>query len=418
MSVALLVGMKYKREERELPGIVLDLYRFYQWARQWAQEIYILTDITEDESIKTLRNHIFEGQVNPDIIYFIREIKQRNEYISYINRYTFLETLQNMCHSDGSRSDQIFFYYTGHGEQGDLILPNNETLTCRDLQLFALSNLPPTGQMLTILDCCNASTLGLPYKLHQNVYRLTPRLGRIYPQPEIICITSTTPHQNSITSSRGSVFSIALITELQKGVRDLRSLSRTINDPESQTMEFINWDPSMLPTPTPNIPYKKYHIDLAKIYALHSNRKNNRTSYSTLTKTSDEIDTLEDINHPGGHQTLSIYDSLAVTTEPHMILSKNTYYVNRSNVNRRPMIKGPMIKGPMIKGPTDGHSTKYMQTAMIYASKPDLIRLPGWLFNKVTARITYQTHICCLIIEREKQKKSVSSEVIGICLAK
>ena len=30
MSVALLVGMKYQREPRELPGIVLDLYRIYQ----------------------------------------------------------------------------------------------------------------------------------------------------------------------------------------------------------------------------------------------------------------------------------------------------------------------------------------------------------------------------------------------------
>lgn len=443
MSVALLVGMKYQREPRELPGIVLDLYRIYQLVQCWASEVYVLTDITEDESIRTLRSHIFEGQVNPDIIYFIREIKERNQYISYVNRYTFLETLQNICRQDIRRDDRIFFYYTGHGEQGNLILPSNELLTCRDLQSFALANLPPNAQMITILDCCNASTLGLPYKLTNNIYRLTPRSGRTYPMPEIICITSTTPHQNSITSKQGSLFSIALISELQKGTRDLRVLLNAINSADSRTAEYLEWVPSDLQSPGPppikskiRVRYNELKSDakrltfktfetMPSIYEdLDSNKAS--SSYSNLRFLNIVNRNAEIYSIATANSNIATANANNKTSDefPNNIFLSNTIANNNNNNTNGENTIQPFIlrnnyssrqkKQIFLKG--DKTDDKYKQTAMIYSSKPNLTLLWSWIFNRNPTKINYDLKSQCLTIDKNKPKKIISAQILGVCL--
>ena len=123
MAVAVLIGFKYQREFKELPGIIVDLYHAYTFMKRIGANIHIITDIMTDENVKLLKNVVFKGVVKADIISFISDIKENEEHVVYTNINDFIRTIGSIVY----QQSQVFVYYTGHGHAGHLLLPTRRS---------------------------------------------------------------------------------------------------------------------------------------------------------------------------------------------------------------------------------------------------------------------------------------------------
>lgn len=224
-KISLLIGFKYKREFKELPGIVIDLYHAYLYSKKIRSEIHIITDIITDESVLFLKNVVFGGLVHSDIISFISNIKNTEEYHPYVSEEQFEEDISNIIRD----CDQLFFYYTGHGEKNELLLPKNEKIELKRFRDIILINTARNSQIFSIMDCCNGSNFGIPFKLKNNDYRLISRKLRYFTEQDIIQIVSSQDEENSVTSGEGSIFTTKMFQFLNSQERDIRKIVNEVS---------------------------------------------------------------------------------------------------------------------------------------------------------------------------------------------
>ena len=72
MVASIILGFKYEKDVKELPGIIIDLYKVFNLCKNMKDNtIKIVTDITVQESIESLSSSLYTGVVSPDIISFI-----------------------------------------------------------------------------------------------------------------------------------------------------------------------------------------------------------------------------------------------------------------------------------------------------------------------------------------------------------
>ena len=201
MRKALLIGFQYSGEKK-LPGIATDLYQVYSFLKKhdWQDdEICVMTDIEKDESTDILKVPILEKIVDSDILTFVEECKNRNQYIRFTSHNHY-----NNFSSIFPKTKNLFIYYTGHYKDG-IILPN---MSLVDLTDYLLSE-----RIFCIMDCCNA-VLNLPFVLDETIFRCREEL-KFYKQ-KIICISSSSEDEKSITTPSGSLFTRHLFSFLLK----------------------------------------------------------------------------------------------------------------------------------------------------------------------------------------------------------
>lgn len=220
MVVALLIGFKYKREFKELPGIIVDLYHAYSFIKKINADIHILTDIITDENVMLLKNAVFNGVVKADIISFITDIKNNGEHLTYKDLDNFIDSLAYI--TNGVK--KLFLYYTGHGENGSLILPQFQKLSLKHFRNIILFNMDPNGELFSIMDCCNGAHMGIPFILKDNDYRLIDRRFRFFTKQSVIHLVSSLQDENSVITGDGSIFTAVIFELLCNGDRNLKHL--------------------------------------------------------------------------------------------------------------------------------------------------------------------------------------------------
>lgn len=247
MTIAILIGFKYRKEFKELPGIIVDLFHAYTFVKQIGAKIFIITDVMTDENVKLLKNVVFTGVVKADIISFISDIKENDEHIVYTGKDDFIRTITERVYN----MRNVFVYYTGHGEAGHLLLPeqrlnadfgfglsnisraivtsnkSNNRISMTDFRDIFIYNMDPSGMLLSIMDCCNGDSMGIPFILKDGDYRLIHRRQRVFTTQNIIHIVSTRSDEGSYINHSGSVFTGELFNKLTCGKRNLKGI---VND--------------------------------------------------------------------------------------------------------------------------------------------------------------------------------------------
>lgn len=235
---AFLIGFGYEGNKK-LPGISIDLYKVYSFLIKYGwkdEEIKILTDVIKDDSTDVLRSSILKNIVNADVLTFIEDIKEKEQYVLF-KSHNYYNNFSNFFTS----ANYYFVYYTGHCKDGNIILPNNNFLS---LNLFkSYFNAEIT---ICIMDCCEAG-IRLPFVLHEKIYRCNDELKiSDFTKNKIICISSSIENEKSMTSQVGSFFtrclfsilenpSLSLSIVLQKVRKELTSIVSSYSDKKIQT---------------------------------------------------------------------------------------------------------------------------------------------------------------------------------------
>lgn len=179
MPNAILIGFEYT--VNSLIGTMADLTQAYKWCRSFGCVINILTDINHDRLINAM--HVKDSRTLTDNI------------VKILNK--------------GIPDGKLIIYYSGHGLNDSMVLPDRTLLPFVDFRDIILNNIQPYVEIFWVLDCCNPNGLHLPYKLEGNRFVLSPDKIQCVTQP-ILLITSSEAKEKSIATKTGSVFTLHL----------------------------------------------------------------------------------------------------------------------------------------------------------------------------------------------------------------
>ena len=288
MRCALLIGFEYTNntnvEVPRLPAIIIDLYSSYMCFKDKVDKIIVYTDVVKDSSTKEVKKAIVSGKVDSGILSFIENIREYNMYRRYkaakVNGFSRsnLEKVVEEMSSNYVKKDiiQLFVYYTGHAKNNHMILPDNSRLSLTYFKHITTGQVVKDGSILYILDCCNGTTLSLPYIYHLNkrinnsilskavkgVYKLNIDIESIeFSSQRIICLASSSKEEDAMTSKEGSLFS-SLLFDIIADWNDINNYNSN-NNSNNRYLPYILY--------SINNGYNKYKQQTATLAASHPN---------------------------------------------------------------------------------------------------------------------------------------------------
>lgn len=225
MRKALLIGFQYENGKK-LPGITTDLYQVYCFLKKhgWQDhQIKVMTDIVKDETTDILKTSILEKIVNSDILTFIEDCQERGQYILFKSHHHY----NNFSTLFENKESNYFIYYTGHSKDGNIILPDQALISLDRFREYI-----NVGRTICVMDCCGGG-LELPFILNEGIYRFrdeSPHQDRDndFVQNEIICISSSSENEKSLTSQAGSFFTRYLFSILDEPTLSISSILKKI----------------------------------------------------------------------------------------------------------------------------------------------------------------------------------------------
>lgn len=194
-KLAIIIAFEYKNNEF-LPGAIIDLYIAYKNLCNYKYNTVIYTDIANVSKDFILNDNVDEG-----IYDFIKKIIPFNG-----SNEELLTSIKNHC----DNIKNIFFYFSGHSDLNNIILPNDDTISFCNIQ-----NLLKNKRIISVFDCCNCDGLKLPFILENNEFSVVKR-DFDCPKSQIIVFTSSNSHGAALTSHTGSYFTIAFFDYLKK----------------------------------------------------------------------------------------------------------------------------------------------------------------------------------------------------------
>ncbi len=216
MVCSLLIGFEYS-EKHNLPGTILDLYNAWKWCQTFSRQIYILTDISEVSDAIAYRH--------PEVTPFWSQVSKFPVHNLGKLQETLSTTLQETM-------DRVVIYYTGHGLQNSLLLPDQSQWSSLAFRDYILGRLNFETEIFWILDCCNPQGLNLPYQLENNRFVVSKETLECVTQP-ILLITSSNSQEESVATRDGSLFSRYLFENLSllNSIGDLKFSRKRVSVP-------------------------------------------------------------------------------------------------------------------------------------------------------------------------------------------
>ncbi len=268
---ALLIVFMYQEcdliDYNELPGALVDLYLSYQHAKRiGCEDIQIITDLEDDQKTDLLVRAMIDKIVDHHIIEFIDDMKRAK----ILNLYTGINRLNELVKKSVSKADQLFVYFSGHALNGDMILPNSkirfqkvphyseetgltmlktvkiEEDNIHHYSLYKFRQLicnetTRTCQHFIVLDCCQSDGMLLSFRFcaKNNIFKLSPSPDRKYTKKNILCLSSSSHVENSISTRNGSVFSISLFRNCMSKIHTYPDLCENLEENLSMTQKSI-----------------------------------------------------------------------------------------------------------------------------------------------------------------------------------
>ena len=235
MKKGLIIGFEYKNGDY-IPGIIVDLYQVYSFFKKNnIKNVLVITDIQYDYNTTVLKSSILNKVVDSGVISFIDDIKTSNEYVNFENlgerydndNHKFSRKPINIIISIFCQNtDELFVYFTGHGKNNHLILPNSNILSMTHFRDNILDNCLKDSNILFVMDCCDGNGLKLPFVLIDDIYRLVDQPEFV--KQQVICISSSQHKENSTATQIGSLFTRYLFKLLDDNTLSLSSILKKI----------------------------------------------------------------------------------------------------------------------------------------------------------------------------------------------
>lgn len=199
MPIAILIGFEYGINK--LPGVTIDLYHCYKWCKTFNCDINILSDASPPKNT-IIHRALRDKLVDFDVSNFYGKIENRYKVNTKLDLTRSIKDIL----SNNIIDNKLIIYYTGHGVENEIILPDESLLSLDELKRNMISVINSTVEIFWILDCCNPSGMKLPYKLEDNKFTLsTPNVEFI--KNPMLLITSSETHEKSVSTVYGSLFS-------------------------------------------------------------------------------------------------------------------------------------------------------------------------------------------------------------------
>ncbi len=202
MPTVIIIGFEYKED---LKSTITDIYQAYSFYRDIGYNIHIASDIEHAINPEDTSSLLISNTVDEYFLDFISNkfdkirtlVKDSNEFITFIKQIKVPDS-------------NLIFYYTGHGVDGKLQLPNNELLgdiVLNDMIIDLVGN-KVDSKILAIFDCCDPHGMYLPFKYNINTEQLDLEIDRTvqFYLTEIIIITSSDIHEKTIAIYNESLF--------------------------------------------------------------------------------------------------------------------------------------------------------------------------------------------------------------------
>lgn len=198
MVLVILIVFEYKINR--LYGSIFDLYTTYQHFKKLNYKIKIITDIIDnyiDCEIGSIQKYF--GNEMIDEMFFDELLKNKRNI--KINNNNFISILEDYI---DPFCEKNLVYYSGHGKNGKMILPDNKKIAFQYfLDSFNLK-LKQRSQLFFIFDCCESGNLLLPFEIKNNIFHLK---NENYYYHYIFLITSSyLGNSFSIATQYGSLF--------------------------------------------------------------------------------------------------------------------------------------------------------------------------------------------------------------------
>jgi hypothetical protein len=198
MPTAILIGFEYIINS--LPGSYIDIFHSYNWCDSFNCDIYIITDV--DYNIN--KSNIIQG-INNNIIDKNIHFLDTHPKIIINNSLDLCSNIKTILNY-GIPDNKLIIYYSGHGINNNMLMPNNTYLSFDNFKSLILSDISSSVEIFFILDCCNPNGLSLPYKLDDNYFKLVNNNIDFIPH-SMLLITSSNENEKSLATIYGSVFS-------------------------------------------------------------------------------------------------------------------------------------------------------------------------------------------------------------------
>lgn len=215
MIYSIIIGFEYKNSvHQEIPGTQYDILRMYHIMSHFSDQICIITDINKFDS---------------DIIDNIKKIDDLTVNIDdkllykYQEKDDFIEKLNNI--SLDINTDIICLYYSGHGEKGLIITPEDND----GIESTIFIDIFNKSEIFIIFDCCHPSTLSLPFKLNNNKWKLQDEYKVRKNNILLLTCADEDNEEKAVSSRYGSIFTRIFFNYIKKSLHSNRNLSHIVH---------------------------------------------------------------------------------------------------------------------------------------------------------------------------------------------
>lgn len=191
MVLGLVIAFEYTQQA--LPSVYHDIARASNFLMKIGASVHLITDVVLSETELAL-----EG-VTGGVPCFHR-------IVSYLDLLILLPWIIP------THENKIIIYFSGHGEQESMILPNGDLFSFLSLRDHIIKLIDPYGELLFILDCCYPGAMNLPLVL-QDRWRLTEG-PKDFLTHYVLVLTSAQKMERAVATRDGSLFTSHLFQYL------------------------------------------------------------------------------------------------------------------------------------------------------------------------------------------------------------
>jgi len=206
MPTSIIIGFEYSLNP--LPGAYIDIYNAFKWGNSFNSDTYIISDVDYNINKNNITQAINNNYIDIDI-----HMLSTYPKIILDNGIDLSANIKTIL-SYGIIDNKLIIYYSGHGINNSMIMPNSSLLSFNTFKNIIFQNISHDVEVFIILDCCNPNGLSLPYKLHDNCFRLITNNHIEFIPNNILLITSSNENEKSLATIYGSVFSKSLFNLL------------------------------------------------------------------------------------------------------------------------------------------------------------------------------------------------------------
>lgn len=191
MPTILIIGFSY----RNLSATITDIYYAYSYYQKYNYDIHICSDIIDNVNIDDYIPLISSSAVDNQFIPFIKSVFYNKRKV-ITDKDSLLQWFNSIVIG---KDHQVAVYYTGHGVENHIVLPDNTNFSSFNFRSSILRLTDGSGNklgedknanILTIIDCCNPHGLFLPFKFNRES-KCFYHINNNFILPKIITITSS-----------------------------------------------------------------------------------------------------------------------------------------------------------------------------------------------------------------------------------